>query len=204
MMGDTKQKILDVSLDLFSQKGFSAVSIRDICAQVNIKESSVYYHFKNKQAIFDELLHRFEQVATDMMVRLEQSLSVQSCSMEKPFCQTVCDTFFENYFMDDFCNKIMRLLLIEQFGNSEVQKIYDCWMFEKPLEFQSKVFYTLMEIGILSKTDSEYLAVKYYAPIYFFAQRWLFSGELSEEQKKSFQNAAYHHIEKFFAEMGMA
>lgn len=203
-MGDTKQKILDVSLDLFSQKGFSAVSIRDICAQVNIKESSVYYHFKNKQAIFDELLHRFEQVATDMMVRLEQSLSVQSCSMEKPFYQTVCDTFFENYFMDDFCNKIMRLLLIEQFGNSEVQKIYDCWMFEKPLEFQSKVFYTLMEIGILPKTDSEYLAVKYYAPIYFFAQRWLFSGELSEEQKKSFQNAAYHHIEKFFAEMGMA
>ena len=204
MMGDTKQKILDVSLDLFSQKGFSAVSIRDICAQVNIKESSVYYHFKNKQAIFDELLHRFEQVATDMMVRLEQSLSVQSCSMEKPFYQTVCDTFFENYFMDDFCNKIMRLLLIEQFGYSEVQKIYDCWMFEKPLEFQSKVNYTLMEIGIIQKTDSEYLAVKYYAPIYFFAQRWLFSGELSEEQKKSFQNAAYHHIEKFFAEMGAA
>ena len=203
-MGDTKQKILDVSLDLFSQKGFSAVSIRDICAQVNIKESSVYYHFKNKQAIFDELLHRFEQVATDMMIRLEQSLSVQSCSMEKPFYQTVSDTFFERYFMDDFCNKIMRLLLIEQFGNSEVQKIYDCWMFEKPLEFQSKVFYTLMEIGILPKTDSEYLAVKYYAPIYFFAQRWLFSGELSEEQKNSFRNAAYHHIEKFFAEMGVA
>lgn len=204
MMGDTKQKILNVSLDLFSQKGFSAVSIRDICAQVNIKESSVYYHFKNKQAIFNELLHHFEQVATDMMIRLEQSLSVQSCFMEKPFYQTVCDTFFENYFMDDFCNKIMRLLLIEQFDNSEVQKIYDCWMFEKPLEFQSKVFYTLMEVGILPKTDSEYLAVKYYAPIYFFAQRWLFSGDLSEEQKKSFLNAAYHHIEKFFAEMGVA
>ena len=102
MMSNTKQKILDVSLDLFSRKGFSAVSIRDICAQVMIKESSVYYHFKNKQAIFDELLYHFEQVATDMMVRLEQSLSVQSCSMEKPFYQTVCDTFFESYFMDDF------------------------------------------------------------------------------------------------------
>lgn len=198
-MGDTKQKILEVSLDLFSKKGFSAVSIRDICAQVKIKESSVYYHFKNKQAIFDELLHHFEKVATDMMERLEQSLSVQSCSMEKPFYQTICDTFFESYFMDDFCNKIMRLLLIEQFGNSEVQKLYDCWMFEKPLEFQSKVFYTLMGLGIIPKTDSEYLAIKYYAPIYFFAQRWLFSGELSKEQKNSFRNAAYQHIENFFA-----
>lgn len=203
-MSDTKQKILDVSLDLFSQKGFSAVSIRDICAQVMIKESSVYYHFKNKQAIFDELLYRFEEVATDMMKRLEQSLPAQSSSMEKPFYQTVCDTFFESYFMNDFCNKIMRLLLIEQFGNAEVQKIYDRWMFAEPLEFQSKVFCTLMGIGIIPKSDSEYLAVKYYAPIYFFAQRWLFIGELSEEQKNSFRNAAYHHIEKFFAEIEVA
>lgn len=204
MMGDTKQKILAVSLNLFSRKGFSAVSIRDICTQVMIKESSVYYHFKNKQAIFDELLYRFEQVATDMMVRLEQSLSAQSCSMEKPFYQTVCDTFFESYFMDDFCNKIMRLLLIEQFGNSEVQKIYVRWMFAEPLKFQNKVFGTLMEMGIISKLDSEYLAVKYYAPIFFFAQRWLFSGELSEEQKNYFREAAYCHIEKFFSEIEVA
>lgn len=127
MMGDTKQKILNVSLDLFSQKGFSAVSIRDICAQVMIKESTVYYHFKNKQAIFDELIYRFEQVATNMMIRLENSLSAQSCLAEETFYQTVCDAFFENYFMDNFCNKIMRLLLIEQFSNSEVHKIYDRW-----------------------------------------------------------------------------
>ena len=105
MMGNTKQKILNVSLDLFSQKGFSAVSIRDICAQVMIKESTVYYHFKNKQAIFDELLYRFEQVVTNMIIRLEKSLSTQSCFAEKTFYQTVCDAFFEKYFMEplDVC-----------------------------------------------------------------------------------------------------
>ena len=144
-MGNTKQKILNVSLDLFSQKGFSAVSIRDICAQVMIKESTVYYHFKNKQAIFDELLYRFEQVVTNMIIRLENSLSTQSCFAEKTFYQTVCDAFFEKYFMEPL-------------------------MFAEPLEFQSKVFFTLMEIGIIPKSDSRYLAVKYYAPIYFCSQ----------------------------------
>lgn len=203
VVSNTKQKILEVSLDLFSQKGFSAVSIRDICAQVKIKESSVYYHFKNKQAIFDELLHHFEQVAMEMMMQLEQALATPPCFTEKPFYQVVCDTFFESYFMDDFCNKIMRLLLIEQFSNSEVQKIYERWMFTEPLEFQSKMFCTLMKIGIIPKADSEYLAVKYYAPIYFFAQRWLFSGTLSQKQKNSFRDAAYHHIEKFFVEIGV-
>ena len=57
-MNATKQRILNVALDLFSQKGFSAVSVRDICKVVDIKESSVYYHFKNKQSIFDELLQQ--------------------------------------------------------------------------------------------------------------------------------------------------
>ena len=52
-MNTTKERILDVSLELFSQRGYSAVSIRDICKGVGIKESSVYYHFENKQNIFD-------------------------------------------------------------------------------------------------------------------------------------------------------
>ena len=59
----TKERILDISLQLFSQYGFSAVSIRDICGQVHIKESSVYYHFTNKRAILEELGNRFEMIA---------------------------------------------------------------------------------------------------------------------------------------------
>lgn len=203
-MADTKQRILEVSLELFSQKGFSAVSIRDICRKVQIKESTVYYHFKNKQAIFDELLLQFEKKATDMMAQLEHGLTIKSFSVEGEFYKNVCDIFFECYFMDDFCNKVMRLLLIEQFRNSEIQKIYDRWMFVEPLAFQSKVFSGLMELSIISAADCEYLAVKYYAPIYFFAQKWLFSGFLSEERKKSFRNDAYKHIGNFFAEIGVA
>lgn len=203
-MADTKQRILEVSLELFSQKGFSAVSIRDICGKVQIKESTVYYHFKNKQAIFDELLLQFEKKATNMMAQLERELAIKSFSVEGEFYKNVCDIFFDCYFMDDFCNKVMRLLLIEQFRNSEIQKIYDRWMFVEPLAFQSKVFSALMELSIISAADCEYLAVKYYAPIYFFAQKWLFNGVLSEERKKSFRNDAYKHIRNFFAEVGVA
>ena len=124
-MNDTKQRILDVSLDLFSRSGFSAVSIRDICGQVQIKESSIYYYFKNKQAIFDELLCLFEEKARDMMSQLDAALAEQTFSATENFYQTVCDTFFNRYLMDNFCNKVIRLILIEQFRNSAVQKVYD-------------------------------------------------------------------------------
>lgn len=203
-MNATKQCILDVSLELFSQSGFSAVSIRDICKRVQIKESSIYYYFKNKQAIFDELLSLFEKKASDMMYLLDTALTEQHFSAEKNFYETACDTFFEKYLMDSFCNKVLRLLLIEQFSSGTIQDVYDRWMFVEPLSFQNKVFSNLIEAGVIQNADSDYLAVKYYAPLYFFAQRWLFCGTLSEERKSAFRKSAYLHIQKFFAEIGVA
>lgn len=200
-MNETRKKILDVSLELFSQKGYSAVSIRDICKYVEIKESSVYYHFKNKQAIFEELLMIFENIATTMMQQLENGLAEPIHSEKDNFYERVCAVYFENYLMDDFCNKMMRLLMIEQFDNEEIQKLYDLWMFAKPIEFQSKVFGMLASIGYIKNKDADYLAVKYYAPIYYYLQRWLLSGILTDEKKDAFRANAYQHIEKFFKEI---
>lgn len=99
---------------------------------------------------------------------------------------------------------IIRLILIEQFRNSAVQKVYDRWMFTEPLSFQSKVFSVLIQMGVIQGKDSDYLAVKYYAPIQFFAQRWLFSGTLTEERKSAFRTSAYQYIQRFFNEIGVA
>ena len=200
-MNNTKQRILNVALNLFSQKGFSAVSIRDICKVVDIKESSVYYHFKNKQTIFDELLQHFETLATDLMIQLEQALTTTQKTMEGDLFEKTCNCFFEKYLMDEYCNKIMRLLSIEHFCNSEIQKIYDDWIFDKPLNFQTKVFSLLMTIGMIKPANSKYLALKFYSPIFLFMQRWLFCGTLTDECKQIFRENAYEHISSFFSEL---
>ena len=56
MAEETKQKILSISLKLFADRGYHAVSIRDICREVPIKESTLYYYFQNKREIFLVLL----------------------------------------------------------------------------------------------------------------------------------------------------
>ena len=200
-MNITKKKILDVSLELFSQKGYSAVSIRDICKYVGIKESSVYYHFENKQSIFDELLNMFTEIAKGMMTQLENGLADGQNSFSDGF-NTVANCFFEQYLMDDFCNKIMRIMFIEQFNNEDVRKLYQHWLMDEPLRFQRKLFSALKSAGKITNCDSEYLAVKYYAPIYFYAQKWLFSGELTEEKKELFRTDVYKHMQMFFGEIG--
>ena len=201
-MNETKEKIIAVSLSLFSQKGYTAVSIRDICGQVGIKESSVYYHFKNKQAIFDEILSRFQQTASGMMDALTSAMAADWNTGEGNFYMGVCSCFFENYLMDDFCNKVMRLMLLEQYHNEKVKEAYDYWMFAKPLAFQCSIFKMLMEQGMLPDADPEYMAVQYYAPVFFFAQRRLLCGPLTDENKNAFRKDAYGHIQCFFSKLG--
>lgn len=94
------------------------------------------------------------------------------------------------------------MMFIEQFNNENVRKLYQYWLMEEPLNFQGKIFSALMSTGIIPKCDNEYLAVKYYAPIYFYAQKWLFNGKLTEENKASFRIEAYKHIQMFFKEIG--
>ena len=55
-MEDTKQRILEKSLELFSTKGYDAVSVGEIAKAVGIKAPSLYNHFPSKQAIFDAIL----------------------------------------------------------------------------------------------------------------------------------------------------
>ncbi|HAS37377.1 MAG TPA: TetR/AcrR family transcriptional regulator, partial [Ruminococcaceae bacterium] len=53
---DTKQKILDKALELFSLNGYNAVSVGEIAKAVGIKAPSLYNHFPSKRAIFDAIV----------------------------------------------------------------------------------------------------------------------------------------------------
>ena len=64
---NTKDRILETALSMFSDHGYDSVSIRDICGVVGIKESTVYYHYKNKQDILDSLFIRFEEHVNSLL-----------------------------------------------------------------------------------------------------------------------------------------
>ncbi|MEX0799915.1 MAG: TetR family transcriptional regulator [Dehalococcoidia bacterium] len=60
---DRPQPMRDVILDaaerLFAERGFSAVSMRDIVAETPLKnQASLYHHFQNKQALYEAVLAR--------------------------------------------------------------------------------------------------------------------------------------------------
>jgi len=79
----TKERIFDAAVDLFSQKGFNGVSIREISRQVGIKESSFYNHYQSKEELQNAILNRFKQenlarpVPAQALGELIKTLSVE-------------------------------------------------------------------------------------------------------------------------------
>jgi len=57
---DTRQRALDVALELFTEQGYEKTSLREIADRLGIKKASLYYHFPSKEAllagIMDNLL----------------------------------------------------------------------------------------------------------------------------------------------------
>ena len=58
---DTKHRILDEALTLFSEKGYANVFVGDIAERVGIKAPSLYKHYKSKQAIFDAIIEEMSE-----------------------------------------------------------------------------------------------------------------------------------------------
>ena len=79
---DTKQKILDKALALFSSRGYDAFSVGEIAQAVGIKAPSLYNYFPSKQAIFDALV---ESVAAQYTRDTDQiSIHVQNAPQDIP------------------------------------------------------------------------------------------------------------------------
>lgn len=56
MKSTRKEEIISVAASLFKEKGYSAVSMRDIAQAMNIKAASLYNHITGKQQILSTLI----------------------------------------------------------------------------------------------------------------------------------------------------
>jgi len=54
--GETRQRLVNVAAKLFGARGFSKVTVRDICQQARANVAAVNYHFDGKAGLYHEIL----------------------------------------------------------------------------------------------------------------------------------------------------
>ncbi|HEX2997610.1 MAG TPA: TetR/AcrR family transcriptional regulator [Anaerolineales bacterium] len=58
---ETRSRILEAAIKLFSNRGYNKASVDDICAEAGISKGAFYHHFESKQALFRALLNTWLQ-----------------------------------------------------------------------------------------------------------------------------------------------
>ena len=200
---NTKEQILDTALNLFSCRGYSAVSIRDIGKLVGIKESTIYYHFENKRDIFQELLKRVEEITNAKPEKFINKLLKITRVEEEAFINVGLG-FLTNYLLEERILKFIRMLMIEQHVNEEAADLYKQILFEAPLKHNTVVFKILIEIGHFKKTDEGCLAMEYYAPIFLVFQRYFASGEVMHGSLEKADKELKVHLRNFYKKYNLS
>jgi AcrR family transcriptional regulator len=61
---DTRTRIQQIALDLFTENGYEATSLREIAERLGYTKAALYYHFKTKDEILDSLVNdRVERIS---------------------------------------------------------------------------------------------------------------------------------------------
>ncbi len=118
--GDTKSRILEISEELFADKGFDNTGIDEIAKKVGIAKSVIYYHFKNK----DEILHTmYQNFITELLDLKVQKAYEYFKDRERALNTSINDSFG---FLDKR-KKILKIILMESIKKIEDVPLFTAW-----------------------------------------------------------------------------
>lgn len=67
---EPREEILAVASRLFSERGVAATTMSEIARRSGLRQSSVYYYFRDKEAILEEILGSVNRVILDGLARV--------------------------------------------------------------------------------------------------------------------------------------
>lgn len=169
---NTKSRILDVALTLFSEKGYHSVSVAEIADAVGIKAPSLYKHYKSKRDIFDAILKemdiRYTQQAADLQMNGNNATADATlfASVSEEMLVQMGTGLFTYFLHDDYVCRFRKMLTIEQFHDEELAALYTKQYTDDPLSYQSQILSMLGACGLFRPADADIMALHFYAPLY--------------------------------------
>ena len=158
----TKEKILKVATALFSQYGYKATSVRKIAAEVGIRESALYNHFKNKEDIFLQVAKNIFTSPFTFNSDEIRELAVRG----KPFLQK----FTTQYKMLTFDKKnenMFRLLMIELMQNKELREEFMNEFHNKNIKILSEAFFIMMQNSLIRSSDPMMISYEFLSTLFY-------------------------------------
>ena len=162
MAKDTKERILEAALEMFSQKGYAGTNIRELSASLGLVKSGVYKHYESKEAIWNALLDEMIDYYAEHFGSAEHLPPVPD-SLEGLVEMTMGMVNFTVH--DERIVMTRKVLTLEQFRDVRARELATKHFLTGLTEMFTHVFTGMMDKGLLRKDDPKMLAFAYTAPI---------------------------------------
>jgi TetR/AcrR family transcriptional regulator len=103
---DRRTQLLDIALNLFSQKGFDSTTTKEIATAAGVTEAIVFRHFQTKQALYQAVLERqsdcpgFRQWMEEARRRMQQN-------DDEGLMRAIAEAVLEQYRSDPRMERLM-------------------------------------------------------------------------------------------------
>ena len=181
-MMTNKDRIFDVSVDLFSKHGYDGVSIRQIAGEVGIKESSIYNHYKSKEAILDAILDYYIYEMTKEEIPASQAGKNLDVSFDY-FYKTGLNLYISKL-SEEKMMKITRIMLIESYHNEKIRNFVKTAIVGYAIEGWIELFDLMKEKGLIrNDSDTKQLAESfYYYGLFLLIQHFIINYPEDDEK----------------------
>ena len=130
MAGETKKRIIETALALFSQSGYLATSMNDIAQQVGLTKAALYKHFSGKQEILDCIIAQMERMDLERAQEYEMpetepdgfAEAYQHIPAEQIYAYSLAQ--FRHWTEEEFPARFRRMLTLEQYRDPEMGRLY--------------------------------------------------------------------------------
>jgi AcrR family transcriptional regulator len=161
----TKAKILKTALKLFSSKGYKATTVRDIAGALGMKQSALYNHFKNKDAILEALI---SELTSSAIVHLFDNKEPQEAAKGGKTLLAGIATKFKLLSFDTQNEALFKLMMQEMFRNERVREIYNEYFYQENVKKLSSYLFMMMQEELIRSSDPLLLANEFFSPLFFY------------------------------------
>lgn len=155
----TKEKVFEVALDLFAQKGYDAVSMREIAEAVGIKKASLYSHFSSKDELLETLFeYPMAKLAMASPQGFDAEKEITSLGMEG--FMTMASGVFNRWIAGPDMDKVWRVICIELYHSEPMKAFYHKFIGEA-FAFWRSNFEIMMKHKLIKPSDPDALAMDY-------------------------------------------
>lgn len=162
MAKDTKERILETALELFSRNGYAGTNVRELTAALGLVKSSMYKHFESKAAIWNALLDQMIAYYGQRFGSPENLPPVPD-SLEGLVQMTMGMVNLTVH--DEKIVMTRKLLSIEQFRDERARDLATKHFLTGLTDMFTPVFAGMMDRGLIRRDDPGMLAFAYTAPI---------------------------------------